>query len=303
MTITTYIKKDLTARLVSGQDLPTQLTLDAIASYYDVSFTPVRAVVEELIAEGLIEKGPNKRLSANGLRNSQRPQKEAPRLPEPPRNLFKIIADDLVWLSLEGDPVYLREEATAEKYGVSRSAIRNILHQLAGLGMLDHIPRRGWRVRPFRQEDLQAFLEVRELLELKALELARPHLVDEDLQSMLDGNAMPTSEDDLPRVDDSLHTYIIEKANNVYIKEFFDRHSPYYSILFDWEDQDRETAVETIRQHRIILSALLNKDWRAARKALSHHIRCNHPILNKIVTVCEEVCEETGSNGDGGRGK
>ena len=31
-------------------------------------------------------------------------------------------------------------------------------------------------MRPFRQDDLQAFIEVREVLELKALELARPKL-------------------------------------------------------------------------------------------------------------------------------
>ena len=299
MKIATYIKEDLAARLTSGQELPAQLTLDALSEHYKVSSKPVRAAVEELIAEGLIEKGPNRRLTSCGKRNGTRSRKKIPKLPAPPRDPFKIIADELVWLSIKGEPVYLREKATAEKYGMSRSAIRNILHRLAGLGMLDHIPRRGWRLRPFRQEDMQAFLEVRELLELKALELARPHLIEEDLQSLLDGNAIPPSDDDPPIIDDSLHAYIIEKAGNAYIKEFFKRHGPYYSILFEWEDQDRKTAVETIRQHRDILSALLKKDWRAARKALSHHIRCNHPILSKVLPRGEERAR----NGNGKRGR
>ena len=116
---------------------------------------------------------------------------------------------------------------------------------------------------------------------------------------MLDGNTIPASEDDSPTVDDSLHAYIIQKSGNAYIKEFFDRHSPYYAILFDWEDQDRETAVETIRQHRAILNALLKKDWRAARKALSHHIRWNHPVLSKILPRDGEM----GSNGNGEKRK
>ena len=86
-----------------------------------------------------------------------------------------------------------------------------------------------------------------------------------------------------PRIDESLHAYIIEKSNNGYIKDFFDRHGPYHAILFDWEDQDRQTAIETARQHRDILNALLQKKWRTARKALSDHIRWNHPILSKVV--------------------
>ena len=43
--------------------------------------------------------------------------------------------------------------------------------------------RRAWRLRPFRKEDLGAFLEIRELLELKAMDLAWPYLVDENLRA------------------------------------------------------------------------------------------------------------------------
>ncbi|MCA9039811.1 MAG: GntR family transcriptional regulator [Planctomycetaceae bacterium] len=285
MSIATYIKEDLAARLTSAEGQSVPLTLDALSDHYGVSFTPVRTAVEELIAEGVLEKGPNRRLKPSGKWNGRRSRKE---IPEPPHDPFETIAHDLVWLSLKGEPVYLREEVTAETYGISRSAIRNTLHRLAGMGMLDHIPRRGWRVRPFRQEDMQAFLEVREVLELKALELARPHLVTEDLQSMLAGNVIPVSEEEFPSVDDSLHAYFVEKAGNAYIKEFFDRHSPYYAILFEWEDLNRQISLETARQHRDILTALLDKDWQAARKALSHHIRCNHPILSKIAPMADQ---------------
>ena len=32
-----------------------------------------------------------------------------------------------------------------------------------------------------------------------------------------------------------------------------------------------------------ILQALIAEDWKTARKALSYHIKDNHPILSKIV--------------------
>lgn len=282
MSIAEYIQEDLAVRLRAGHDLPAPLTLDSLAEHYQVSFTPVRTAIAGLIEEGLVERGTNRRLAASARQSTRSRKKPAP-LPERPRDPFEIIAGDLVKLSLDGEPVYLREEATAEKYDISRSAIRNIFHRLAGAGMLDHIPRRGWRLRPFRREDLQAFIEIREVLELKALELARPHLVAGDLQAILEGNRFPETDDDLPVIDNSLHAYIIEKAGNEYIKEFFLRQGRYYEILFDWEDEDRPTAIETVQQHHDILRALLAKDWGGARRALSHHILMNHPILSRIV--------------------
>lgn len=283
MSLKNYIKNDLEVRLRSGQELPAQLTLESLAKHYQVSFSPVRLALAELVDEGLLQKGANRRLLLNTEQIKPQKSKKKSVLPEPPTDMFEVITSDFVKLSLKGEPIDIREEVTARKYEISRSSLRIILNRLAGTGILDHIPRRGWRLRPFRQEDMQAFLEVRELLELKALELAKPHLVKEDLQKILDGNVIPKTNADKVLIDNSLHEYIIDKAGNYYIKDFFQRQGRYYDILFDWEDQDRETAIETVRQHRSILNSLIKKDWRSARKALSYHIRDNHPILSKIV--------------------
>lgn len=282
MSIASYIKNDLAARLLSGRELPVQLTFDSLAEHYQVSYSPVRTAVAELIDEGLLEKGLNRRLRASALPSAISRTQPTPKQPMPPSDPYKVIASDLVQLSLQGEPVYLREEATADKYDISRSAIRNIFHRLAGEGMLDHIPRRGWRLRPFRQDDLRAFIEVREVMELKALDLARRKLDAEVLKRILDANAPPTSPDARPQIDESLHDYLIATAGNAYIRDFFERQGRYHWLLFQWEDHDRAAAMATIRQHREILTALLTKKWSAARKALSHHILNNHPILSRV---------------------
>ena len=282
MSIAAYIKDDLAARLLSGHELPVELTFESLAEHYKVSYTPVRTAVAELIDEGLLEKGVNRRLRPSNPPHANGQKRTAPTQPAPPSDPYEIVASDLVKLSFQGDPVYLREEATADKYEISRSAIRNILHRLAGEGMLDHIPRRGWRLRPFRHDDLRAFVEVREVLELKALDLARRKLDDDVLKRILDANLLPTPLDVRPHVDESLHDYVIATADNAYIQGFFERQGRYHRLLFRWEDHDRAAAVETIRQHREILTALLMKKWSAARKELSHHILNNHPILSRI---------------------
>lgn len=282
MSIAAYIKDDLAAQLLSGRELPVELTFESLAEYYNVSYTPVRTAIAELIDEGLLEKGLNRRLKVNARPKAGAPKGEAPKQPELPSDPYEIVASDLVKISLHGDPIYLREEATADKYDISRSAIRNIFHRLAGEGMLDHIPRRGWRLRPFRQDDLQAFIEVREVLELKALDLARRKLDPDVLKQILKSNELPRSPVTRPHVDESLHDYLIVTAGNAYIRDFFERQGRYHRLLFQWEDHDRAAAIETIRQHREILTALLLREWSAARKALSHHILNNHPILSRV---------------------
>lgn len=286
MSISEYVEQDLRSRLRSGRELPTELTLESLADHYEVSITPVRAAVAELVTKGILLKGANRRLiAAPDASDAHRgPTTVSDELiPEPPRDLLQVVERDLVHLSFEREAVFLREEAAAQRYQVSRSAIRNVFHRLAGLGLLHHFPRRGWQIRPFRQEDMQAFNEIREVLEIKALDLAQPRLAASKIQALLDRNLLPDSDADWPQIDNSLHAYIVEQAGNPYIKDFFERQGQYYEILFDWEDQDRTAAIETVRQHRQILEAILRQDWQSAKSALSWHIRWNHPILNKII--------------------
>lgn len=258
----------------------------------------MRTAVQQLTLQGLLIKSPNGRLArARPGKNSA--ASNDPRssntgtaintgmagktsIPTRARDSYALISSDLIDLSLKGEAIYLREEATAERYGLSRSAVRNIFHRLAGSGMLEHLPRRGWRLRVFCQEDLDAFSEAREVLELKALELAIPQLVKSDLQKMLDHNLLPSSKQDEPMIDNSLHAYFIDKAGNFYIKDFFERHGSYFSMIFKKEAKDRNAALEATNDHREILSALLNQQWQVAHKALSRHIRFNHPVLTKI---------------------
>jgi DNA-binding GntR family transcriptional regulator len=163
---------------------------------------------------------------------------------------------------------------------VGRTAIRQALNRLAGQGLVVHVPRCGWRVRPFDAADLCAYLEVRESLELKALDLARPHLVAADLERMRAGNIADARS---PRLDNDLHRYLVEKAGNPYIRDFFDRHGGYYTALLDYAAPGTRVVTEMAGQHRAILEALIDRDWLLARRLLAHHIRAQQPIVEELM--------------------
>lgn len=273
-TIAEFIKQDLKARLRSGAGLPDKLTLAALAEHYQVSFTPVRLAVRELIHEHVLLRQENGRIEFN----AQLPAAEELAPPAPPAeadDLEQLLTTEIIQHSLRGEPTYLREEVTAERFGVGRTVLRQALNRLAGQGVIEHLPRRGWRVRLFDETEMAAYLQVRESLELKALDLARPRLVPADLQRMLRGNRA--------RLDNDLHCYLIEKADNRYIRDFFERHGLYYTMLFDYAAPEANVVRAMARQHRTILRALLAQDWKAARQALARHIRAQRPIVQRLL--------------------
>ena len=271
MSLKTFIRDDLAARIQGGQIGVGQLTLQSIAKRYEVSLTPVRTAVAELTEMGVLAKDAHGRLTIREPRlgNEQLPLSP----PERPVDVYARVEDYLVRLSLCGQAKFLREEGTARKFQVSRSQLRNIFSRLSSdSGLLEHVPRRGWRLRPFRQEDMDAFREVRVLLEVGALKAARLRLVEEDLRGFLAKNVVPESEDEPVLLDNRLHAYIIEKAQNVYISDFFNRQGRYFNLLAEWERINREEATVSAKYHRVILEALIDRDWEAAEAALVEHI-------------------------------
>jgi DNA-binding GntR family transcriptional regulator len=285
-----FITADLRAKIQQRQNMPLKFTLTKLAQIYDVSIAPVRVSVKKLISEGLLIKRQNGRLELKKRIESEVGFVTGP-LPEFPADSYDVIARDLVVSSLKGQPVFLREVNIAKRYKIGRSRVRRILGRLSGEGIVDHIPRRGWRLRPFNQADLDSFLEIREVLELKAIDLAIGKLDKKDLQEILSGNISPQASEYL-KVDNTLHRYIIEKSQNRYIRDFFEHYGKYYEILFEWEDYDLDSAIMAVRHHRAIIKALLRGDRKAAKKAMADHIRNNHTFLKGVNPAKIRVTEQ-----------
>lgn len=276
MNISQYIENDLIEKIRSGDQLPAKLTLASLAEQYEVSLTPVRAALEKLIESKFILKGQTGRLSVNSRRRTKsQPRNRKSDSGIPHRDWDEVITDDIIHLSLQGEPVYLREESAAQRYGVGRTVIRQVFNRLAGASLIERVPRRGWRVHPFRERDMLDFIDIRETLELKALKSAKKHLEPSKLKEFLAANS-PDSKG-VPQLDNGLHEYWIEKSENRYIQYFFAQFGIYYSNLFSYSTVATSLIEEKAAEHRAILKALLENDWDAAKNALLQHIRKQLP--------------------------
>lgn len=78
----------------------------------------------------------------------------------------------------------LRQEQLSERFGVSRTPVREALRRLAALGLVSFVPNRGVRVRTLSREELREAFLVRAELESLATELATPRMREADLGAL-----------------------------------------------------------------------------------------------------------------------
>jgi DNA-binding GntR family transcriptional regulator len=284
MSLTYYIRDDMRRRIRAGEDLSHGLSLGELARHYGVSFTPLRAALAALVEEGYLLKLPNRRLQPNGGRVVTGEVSESVPVPPTPSDWDSVLLKEVTLASLSRRAVYLREESLARKLGVGRSIVRQALSRFAGAGLIEHVPRRGWLIHPLSEEDMAAYLVVRETLELKALELAKGRLEKADLRALARSNGR-RGRRSATQLDNRLHEYVIERSGNRYIIRFFQQYiARYYTELFYHAAPETEVVGQMVRQHRGILQAFEARDWPRARKLLSEHVRAQGPILTKLLT-------------------
>ena len=93
------------------------------------------------------------------------------------------LEDDIVSGRIEAGTV-LRQEQLSERFGVSRTPIREALRRLAAHGLVSFVPNRGVRVRTLSRDELREAFLVRAELEGLATELAVPRMTPERLAAL-----------------------------------------------------------------------------------------------------------------------
>src|SRR3569832_1031446 len=86
----------------------------------------------------------------------------------------------------------LRQEQLSERFGVSRTPVREALRRLAALGLVSFEPNRGVRVRTLSRDDLREAFLVRAELEALVTEEAARKMTRETLEELEDNKKHKT---------------------------------------------------------------------------------------------------------------
>lgn len=173
----------------------------------------------------------------------------------------------------------LKEDSWAKKMDVSRIAIREALQRLLGEGLLIKGNKGGYFIKPMQISDLQQIRELREILEIGALQLVCQKISEQDISELericddfsnmvKNGYFGGACEADVKFHETLFDIAGNEKLKNVYILS----NIPLFHFKLGRLQTHMDDYAQTDREHREILAALKMKDFDKAREILVYHL-------------------------------
>ncbi len=114
----------------------------------------------------------------------------------------------------------IAEPELAERFGISRTPIREALRQLESEGFLTVVPRKGATVSPITDRDVREFYEIKSLLEGYAARIACDRMTEKEIKRMENLNSQMkrfAEKDDVKnffRLDNQFHDVFLKACGN-----------------------------------------------------------------------------------------
>jgi DNA-binding GntR family transcriptional regulator len=196
----------------------------------------------------------------------------------------------------------LRQETLSERFGVSRTPIREALRRLAATGLVSFEPNRGVRVRTISREELREAFLVRAELEALATELAVPRfdrprllalraaeadfarLTDELLERGRDPDERNALTGEWVRANYRFHDVIYEAAQVPFVEAV--AKSARRTFLSRWRAGGPEIDDlyrQNTREHHAIVSAIEARSAEGARALAHEHVLHSCRLLEVIL--------------------
>lgn len=195
----------------------------------------------------------------------------------------------------------LVEAELSERYGVSRTPVREALRQLEREGLVVALANRGRAVRDISLRDYEDISLARLALEDLAVQQACERASDEAIAALAEKWDVPeagSADGSYVYTDESFHSGIARLSGNEFLIGELDRINDRIRIirLTDFTHEDR---IEVVRaDHAAVLEAMRARDVDRARELMRDHIERSHANIRGIIArALERTYLETPSVG------
>ena len=174
----------------------------------------------------------------------------------------------------------LRETELAERFGVSRTPIREGLKQLEAQGLARHEPNRGMVIPVLDNDEINELYVIREVLEGTAARLAAQHATEAEIALLQDMVAA-----DQERLDDvealiasnrGFHRRLTLASHNRYLVAQMEHMKQYRLLLGGTTLGGAERRAEAVAEHARLVEAIAARDTQKAEELARAHILSAH---------------------------
>jgi DNA-binding GntR family transcriptional regulator len=174
----------------------------------------------------------------------------------------------------------LRQDALAERFGVSRQPVRLALQSLRASGLVAVRPDRSVEIVGLTREAVRELMQVRLVVEREALALAIPRRAERNvleakhLQARLEIEADPQRIEEL---DCAFHSALYQPCGNSRLLQLIEELRRENRRPYEQQPVGSKQRAQLSRQHRSLLRSYAAGDAPAALAALDDHLRATTP--------------------------
>jgi DNA-binding GntR family transcriptional regulator len=168
------------------------------------------------------------------------------------------------------------EEAVARDLRVGRTPVREALRRLTLEGLVVVYPRRGTFASNINMTSLSDITDVRAELEAHAAERAATLADDSDRREaaalIAELDAVGASQQSLIELDTRVHRFVHHCSRNPYLAQDLDRYLNMSLRIWHLAVERLPHLDDRVREHRVLLDAILRGDAAAARATAREHV-------------------------------
>jgi DNA-binding GntR family transcriptional regulator len=179
----------------------------------------------------------------------------------------------------------------AKRLGVSRTPVNNALSILANEGFLDFVPNQGYTVHQITREEAGSLYELREIIELGAIEKAMENLSSEKIEILKRQKCLYETSviENVSRgrftLDQEFHASYIRMAENPYVTDYFREIYQRIFLRHRIEGLPTGRAKQVVLEHSEIYDAIRQRNLKGARQLISRHIQAGKEyIFSSVLT-------------------
>lgn len=179
----------------------------------------------------------------------------------------------------------VNESALTERFGISRTPLREAIKILATEGLLELLPNRGARVASLSPSEIEDVIEVIAGLEATAADLACRRITDAEVAAIeRDHDAMVEAwkrGDEAPyfRLNQAIHEAIMAASRNASLGAIYESLSGRIQRSRYAVHQTAEQWARAVSEHERMIALLHGREGEALSLLMRAHIRAKKPVI------------------------
>ncbi|NLG82172.1 MAG: GntR family transcriptional regulator [Bacilli bacterium] len=206
--------------------------------------------------------------------------------------IYKTLKNEIMLLDLQPGTA-ISETELAERFGVSRTPIRQVLLKLSEEGLVDVIPQKGTFISLIDMKYIDDITYMRIELESALIKKVMDNITQTQLNSLLlnlskqkividYADNIKNAIIEFNSLDNEFHRMIFEIADRLTIWNIYTKLSPHYMRFRLLDIFDKNVMNQLYNEHKDLIQLIINKEEQGIKPLLEKHLKGGFSRINQL---------------------